>query len=398
MARGTNAKLRVLEKHKDNVHWKRALYYMYDTSKNYYCSPPNDLTFIDTEIVNYDQMFNLLDALSSGEFRGKVGKSMALQGSRDYGEILRLIMGGSLKSGVSTTSINKVYKNLIPTYPLMLAENAEVTRFPVWASTKFDGVRLIVRVENGKVTPRTRAGKFLDLQSLIISMKSLPNGVYDGELIMGNGRQASRTKITGAVNRILNGQMTDISGYTYQIFDYLTIAEWDMQYCDRPLLTRYSELNDISFSDEYIKRIEHKELLIPSDIDDMFKDHIARGFEGLILRYMDDPYVWKRSTMLIKQKATYTAVLRCADVIEGKGKFETLVGALVCEGMVEHNNKDVFVRVKVGTGLNDFDREAGAHSYIDHEIEVDYNDVVKAENNDYYSLFLPVYKRRVGGI
>lgn len=394
LASGTNAKLKILKQEAGNDTWLNVLRFMYDTSKNYYMSAPSDFTFIEKSDLDYNKMFLQLTLFETGNYRGNRGKDMALKLSREFGEILRLILTGSLKAGVSTTTINKAYPGLIPTFPLMLAENVKVPQLPVYASTKFDGVRLTTRVQDGIVSPRTRSGKFLDLQSLISSMKSLPNGVYDGELVHGSGRQASRTKITGSVNRILSGHMDDIEDYTYQIFDLLTLAEWDSRTCDRPLLTRLRELYDIDMSNEYIRSIQQKELLTAEDIEILFKHHIDRGFEGLILRYMEHPYEWRRTANLIKKKAVLGCVLKCVGVIEGKGKYAGMIGALVCEGYI--SNK--FINVNVGTGLNDFDRDMGEGYFINSDVEVDYNDIVIADGSSVYSLFLPVFKRVVGGV
>ena len=128
------------------------------------------------------------------------------------------------------------------------------------------------------------------------------------------------------------------------------------------------------------------------DIDEMFADKLAKGYEGLIIRALDDPYVWGRSAKLIKKKATKECILGCYDIVEGTGKYEGMIGSLRCSGLVE--GKDV--RVKVGSGLSDYDREMPPSYYIGRDIDVLYNDVVIAKKAAYYKLFLPRFKRVVG--
>ncbi len=392
-AKGRNAKIRILKQHEDNYIWKKALLYMYDSSKNYYVSAPSDYTFVK-DIQDYSGMFDILDRLSTGELRGRSGKLLAAEGSEKYGEIFRLILSGGLSAGVSTTTLNDLYDSFIPTFPVMLAEDSEISSFPVLASTKYDGVRLVVFIENGAVKPKTRSGKDLCLLSLIESMQIFPDGVYDGELVAGDGLQANRTGITGSVNSILKGSSTDIQGYTFVIFDYISLESWNIKLSNTSYLTRLGQLNDIAMPDMNIRIIENKELLNPNDTEILYQDRIAKGYEGLILRYPNDPYVWCRSPALIKKKAIKECILKCVAVTEGTGKYSGMIGALICEGHVE--GKDV--QVKIGSGLSKYDVEQPTEYFVNKRIEVLYNTVIKAENKQVHSLFLPRFKRVVGNM
>jgi hypothetical protein len=392
IAKGTNAKLKILKEHSDNEFWKSVLLAMYDTSINYYISAPNDNTFADYGTHYYSMLFSLED-LSKRKYTGNNAKRVALELSQQYGEIVRLILGGSLRAGVSITTINKAYPGLIPTFPVMLANKDAYIGLPLFASIKYDGVRLVVFVSDSDIILKTRSGKVLDLYSLQSAFKGCPQGVYDGELILGDGKQVTRTKITGFVNRILKGGTTDIpSEYKFMVFDLLTDKEWAEKVCYRDFLTRLHTLNEIQFDDQYIRSIGQEQLERHSDINDMHTRIYSEGYEGLILRNGKDEYVWKRSNRLIKIKTTHSCSLTCKAVIGGTGKYESMIGALLCEGVVE----DKFVVVKLGTGLSDFDRDMDDSYYVDSIIDVQYNDIVKAKNADHYSLFLPVFKRVMG--
>lgn len=392
-AKGRNAKIRILKQHENNYLWKKALLYMYDTSKNYYVSAPSDYTFV-SGIQDYSRMFQILDKLSTGEHRGRSAKLLAMEGSEKFGEIFRLILSGGLSCGVSTTTLNDLYDSFIPTFSVMLAEDSEVSAFPVLASTKYDGVRLVVFIKNGAVKPKTRSGKDLCLLSLIESMQIFPDGVYDGELVAGDGLQANRTGITGSVNSILKGSATDIEGYTFVIFDYISLDSWEIKLSTESYITRLGQLNDIAMPDMNIRIIENKELLNANDIELLYEDRIAKGYEGLILRYPNDPYVWCRSPALIKKKAIKECILKCVGVTEGTGKYSGMVGALICEGHVE--GKDV--QVKLGSGLSKYDVEQPSEYFVGRNVEALYNSVIKAENKQSYSLFLPRFKRVVGNM
>ncbi len=389
--RGTNAKLDVLKKHQDNEKWKQVLLAMYDSSINYYVSAPADMTFISDDIYLPDLMMDLYK-LSARVVTGNEARFHSRKMSRKYGEIVRLILKGSLSCGVSIKTINKAYPGLIPTFEVMLAKDVPNVRYPALASTKYDGVRLIVSVMDGEATPRTRSGKRLQVDSLINEMRTYPDGVYDGELVHGNGKQTARTSITGSVNRILKGSNTDIEDYKFMVFDYIELDSWENQTCSVPYLTRLSQCIENTTGGRYIEPCPSVTVNTGSELDEMYNDHIKRGYEGLILRYPEDMYEWKRTPALIKKKATNECVLECTEVNEGTGKYTGMVGALVCQGIVDGKE----VHVKVGTGLSDFDRDEDFDEYIGKRIEVLYNDIVQAENSDTYSLFLPRYKRVVG--
>jgi len=389
--RGRNAKLSILRKHKDNTLWKNVLVAMYDSSVNYYVSAPSDMTFVENDCAG---MFSILFTLSSRAVTGNNARALAIKGSKAYGEIFRLILKGSVNAGISVKTINKAYPCLIPTFDVMLAEKCKPTKFPVYASIKYDGVRVVVLKRFGDIQIRTRSGKQLYISSLTKSFEQQPDGVYDGELVMGDGLQVTRTGITGAVNKVLTGTMDDIEGYTFCIFDKLTNREWDNHTCVRSLSCRLSDLNENLIPDIYLRTVTQKPVNSHKEIADLFASVHERGYEGLILRYMDDAYEWRRTKALMKVKKTATAELTCVDVIDGHGKYENMIGAIHCIGTIKGK---YLIDVKVGTGLSDYARDMPHDFYVGYAIEVEYNDIIKAKNNDTYSLFLPVFKRVVGG-
>jgi len=389
IAKGRNAKLAILKKHSNNTLWKNVLVAMYDSSINYYVSAPSDATFTEGDC---NDMFDILHALSSRLVTGNKARALATQGSKAYGEIFRLVLKGSLGAGVSVKSINAAYPCLIPTFDVMLAEKNKPDEFPVLASIKYDGVRVVAFVDRGSVMLKTRNGKNLDIESLNNSMAKQTDGAYDCELVMGDGLQESRTSITGEVNRVLKGTSTDIVGCTLCIFDKLTLQEWESKECSRSLRSRLCALNEEIISDILIRSIRQKELNSHEEIESLFQDMYAMGYEGLILRYADGLYEWKRTKSLMKVKSTDSLFLECTDVIEGTGKYVGMVGSLVCTGMVN----DMVIKVKVGTGLSDIDRDKPFEYYIGSTIDVEYNDIVKAIGASHFSLFLPVFKRVAG--
>jgi len=89
------------------------------------------------------------------------------------------------------------------------------------------------------------------------------------------------------------------------------------------------------------------------ELNNLFTNTINQGQEGLMLKKWDSLYSFKRSNAWLKLKPVLDADLTCVDIIEGEGKYKGMVGALACEGFVD----GTFVKVKVGSGLTDMDRQ-----------------------------------------
>jgi len=389
-ARGSNKKLAILKKYKNNKYWLKTLQAMYDSSINYYTSAPDDLTFLDGTFLDYPEIFEVLEVLSSRKFTGKVAQAFAVECSQRFGEIYRLILGRSLKAGVSIITVNKAYPGLIKTFDVMLAKDVDLLKYPILASIKYDGVRVLAFVGvTGITSLKTREGKTLRIESLEKLLSGFAPGVYDGELVAGNGKQAGRTKITGQVNKCLLGTATDIEDSTFCIFDHLTHIEWREQKTERTYSHRLYFLKGEVKEEPGILLAKQYMLSKQEDVNRMYAFYLKLGYEGLILRYPDDAYIWKRSAKLIKKKATKECKLMCVGATKGTGKYEGLIGALICEGRVECKQ----VNVKLGTGLTDQDRELSVDDYKGYMIDVLYNDLVKAKKALVYSLFLPRFKR-----
>jgi DNA ligase-1 len=395
-ASGTNKKLQILKRYKNNDTWKQFLHYTYNPFINFHVSAQDSINFVG-DLDDYSGMFNILDSLSDRTFTGNSARQLAYEGSEKYGEIFRLALKRSINAGISTTTINKAYPKLIPEFNVMLAVNQDPVTYPVYASIKYDGVRCIVFVNKDSVEVLTRAGKKIYIPGLEKEMSQAPSGVYDGELVDKQGKQNNRTTISGFVNKSLKGASISYTDYHYVIFDYLTICEWTNQKSSTMYSDRYSFISDEFSKDkyEYCKPIVQSEVFNKDDIDSMFRILINDGFEGLILRYKDDPYVWKRSPSLLKVKSTKECVLTCVGTIEGNGKYAGMIGAISCIGELQ----GVPIKVDIGSGLSDYDRDKAPEEYEGKSIEILYNDIVSNKNNpNVYSLFLPRFKRIVGGI
>ena len=164
----------------------------------------------------------------------------------------------------------------------MLGTNVDLTKlkYPIYASTKLDGVRAIVC--NNAVY--SRSGKPIankHVQELFSKYHGL-----DGELIVGNpsDKKVFQNTVSG-VSTIEN--CPDVYFYA---FDY-----WDS---DGDLDTRYDKLiQTVGLNNPKVIIVE--QLLLPNEesLNTFEETCLADGFEGVILRYPEAKYKNGRSTI-----------------------------------------------------------------------------------------------------
>ena len=120
-------------------------------------------------------------------------------------------------------------------------------------------------------------------------------------------------------------------------------------------------------------------------------DAVAQGLEGIMIKSWDAPYECKRSSFWMKWKPVMTVDLNIVGFEEGTGRNAGRLGAIICEGT--DNDRDI--RVNVGSGLSDADRDEYWHSRDDlvgRVIEVA-ADAVTQNQDGTYSLRFPRFVR-----
>ena len=118
----------------------------------------------------------------------------------------------------------------------------------------------------------------------------------------------------------------------------------------------------------------------------------ARGGEGIMLNTASGLYEIKRSKQLLKVKHTEEYVLPIINVVEGTGKYEDAMGAIV----VAYKGN----AVGVGSGFTDAQRTEiweNADAYIGRKVEIEtFGESVNAQG--FVSLNCPIFKRFVGEV
>jgi hypothetical protein len=400
--RSTNSRLEkeaILKKHVDNSSLKSVMIRALASHIQYYQRkiPAYSTNGKNVELIEaLERMNDLADRKVTGNKAIEFLSNILSDVSADDAKVIELIIKKDLDCGVSTPTVNKIWKDLIPTFDTMLCTpmNDKVLAkmvYPAIAQKKLDGLRCNVVVNAGAVTFYSRNGKTFDLlgnlEKEFIEAAKGADVVFDGELLVSeNGVELDRQTGNGILNKANKGTISEAEAakITMTIWDVIPYNNWVEQKDPTPYVERFDYLTTLGLTG--------KLSVVPSFVVDsldearaIYEDYYAQGFEGIILKSMEAIWEPKRSQSQIKFKGEETTSLRVVAIQGGSvgSKYEGQIGALLCE------SEDGKVKVSVGSGLNDDDRKNG--DFLGKIIEVKYNTKIKSKGSDTYSLFLPRY-------
>lgn len=316
-------------------------------------------------------------------------------------DIVTRIISKDLKCGVSTATVNKIFPNLIPTYPVMLASGYSEKlmarmEYPAYVQLKLDGMRFNAIVENGKIELKSRNGKSIELHDVLnqafLAYAGTENCVFDGELIVkeADGSIMNRQKGNGILNKAVKGTISlkEANMVYATIWDIIPLQDFKVGVCNTPYVQRFSKLLGVDpyNSVRRISIIENHEVVSDDQANTLFQEYFNKGEEGIILKNINSPWEDKRATHQIKFKGELDCDLLCIDWQEGTGKNVGKLGALVLE------SADKKIRVNVGSGFTDEQRDKyTVDNTVGKIVAVKYNARIKDKNSDTESLFLPVF-------
>ena len=189
------AKKEIIKSYKGNDYIENALYYTYNPFLKYYVTSKSieKNSHLSTDYP-HDTIFNLLKHLDRRTFTGHEAIKMVngfITNHMQFKNLILSIIDRNLEIRASESVINKVIPNLIPTFDVALATKYE-PKFcdfenETWlASRKLDGVRCIIRKEEGSVIAYSRQGnEFTTLQKVLDDVAKWPgNFVLDGEICL----------------------------------------------------------------------------------------------------------------------------------------------------------------------------------------------------------------------
>jgi DNA ligase-1 len=209
----------------------------------------------------------------------------------------------------------------------------------LFVSDKLDGVRCIVACSPQSKRPyfMSRMGNVFESTSWISAdlrdaFERDPKLVLDGEIYT---HDKNFSEFIGAIK--VKKEHRDEKQKAQQ--QQLKFHAFDLLYADgidhtTPFTLRLNALERVlgrvTARSDKVALVEHR-LALKRDVDDELETALANGYEGVMIRVGDSPYEFgKRSTTLLKHKRMQDAEYQIVDVIEGNGRLEGMVGAIVC--------------------------------------------------------------------
>lgn len=280
--------------------------------------------------------------------------------------------------------------------PVMLVSpNKEIGRiqFPCFAQTKMDGMRGVIVKRDGIVIVFSRNGNTMTKldKHFEAVLSSVDDIVLDGELTVVDeeGNMLDRKTGNGILNKTVVETVSDeeVERIRFTAWDLIDVCDFDKGVDRRTGVERLARLRAIP-ANPLFKVVETFEIANLEEAQDLFKEQLAKGEEGIILKNNDHPWEDKRSKQCVKMKEVIEMDLKIVGFVEGTGKASGMTGSIQVE------NDDGSIKSNVGTGLDDatrIDIWGRQEELIGTIITVKCNGVISRKGADSKSLFLPVF-------
>lgn len=311
-------------------------------------------------------------------------KGMLMDYTFETSVLLMMIIEKDIRAGVGISTVNKARPGTLFEFNVMLASKFEPEKisYPVYVEPKYDGMRLLAITDADSSDFYTRTGKAvttvgldtqLALQDLFAQGTDIwrPKNkmVFDGEL-MGESFKETMEQARRKDGSFDKG--------VFYVFDAMPLEDFKkLKQKKRPMVSYEARRKALADVYRYVKGQAGIELP-PSyycrneaEVMHFYQSVRDRGLEGLIIKNPTGLYHPRRNRDWMKIKDAQTVDVPIVHAIEGTGKYEGMLGALVvdCEG----------VEVNIGTGFSDADRMTLWESFnngwlTDRLIEVEYHE------------------------
>lgn len=369
---GRNAKIQLLEKHKDNKTWSELLRFLLDSKVVTGISNAKLGKSVPAPLVCVGGLVGLFDYLRINNTGRDVDVAVVQELMRDfpaYAGLIGQLATKSLRLGVDAATVNKVYgKGFIDVFKVMLAEsydsNESFVRGKDFIITqKLDGLRCVAFVRrDDTVQFFTRSGEdYGELPDVAAELLALDvrDVAYDGELIA----KTDSTNVFDVFRETSSLARTDGAkrGLVYHIFDMLPLSEFLDGFSiarseDRKTNFWFRLFESASRGNKFNWICGVKELYVGKDlskIDEFAEQAAALGWEGVMLNIADAPYEAKRTKNLLKVKRFKTVDALVTGVYEGEGDFAGSLGGI----NVEFEHEGELFKSNCGTGFKKAERD-----------------------------------------
>ncbi|MBU2249239.1 MAG: hypothetical protein KKD77_21000 [Gammaproteobacteria bacterium] len=200
----------------------------------------------------------------------------------------------------------------------------------------------------------------------------------DGELYIHG---ASFEEIHSIVGRTVN-LSPDHREVKLYVFDLVS---------DQPQAKRFNELNKIEFPPELVR----VPTILAWNLEEIMRlndRYLNEGYEGIVVRHFEAPYIRRRSTFMMKFKPKRSDIYQVVgfkEEIDKNGKPKGRLGALVCQG-------GDGTQFSVGSGLTEEQRVnlwLTRDSLTEHDVKVAYQHLTSLQGVPRFPVFVELVER-----
>ena len=424
----TKAKQQLLEngdKQEYSVTLRGVLYYCYNPFLMFGLSEkilnntiPKTMTYA---IANEHEVFDVLDTLAQSnindELRILAKRLLMSIEDEQVRNMVQGIMVKDLKLGVNVTTLNKVFgKDFIPTFEVQLAESyakqkeGSLKNKEVWITTKLDGFRIVYDpIKNEFYSRKGQLYEGLDhlkdscykLSLRLMETAGLSELVMlDGELLHQpvEGLNSQELYALTSSTARKKGYHKDKEKLEFNVFDFIPVSEFQSGKTTMKYKTRRNHMDKVFNLWKYVG-IVPVYALYSGKFDEevlmnLLKQVELEGGEGLMIN-LDATYKTKRTKDLLKVKTFKDADVLVLDVVEGTGKNEGSLGAVLVQFLYDGKP----MTCEVGSGWYDSERSfywRNPDKLIGKIIEIRFFEVTQNQKDKtQYSLRFPTFAHRI---
>jgi ATP-dependent DNA ligase len=186
----------------------------------------------------------------------------------------------------------------------------------------------------------------------------------------------------------LHPQFDDIQLHLFDIVD-LNLPQWQR-------LRKLTELSE-GFRPGLVEVVTR----VAEDLDGILRiydEFISLGYEGIIVRHIDGPYVRRRSTFIMKfkpKKSDIYQIVGVKQMIDKDGNPKEMLGALICQA------QDTPETFGVGSGMDDEFRRAHwpedkAEELVGKSLLVEYQHITPGVGVPRFPVFVKILEKQGG--
>ena len=367
---GSNAKMDILRKYKDNAQLARVMYLAKSKRVKFYIKqiPEYESDYVSLSLTD---ALNELSVLSKREKTGHDAvehlQSILTHVSAEDAYVIERIIDKDLKIGMGTSNINKVFKDLIEKTPYMGAKAYSeklVNKLfekddALFSQIKMDGRYCNAIVRSGEVELESRAGETTHVGEALFldELARMDDGVFNGELTIdgldrytANGIIASIVDIEGKrEERGIDETQTKIDNFEkkhgpydqalfnirYTCWDRIKVDEYFDKISKNPYNYRFGALKDQIkiHNSTQVSVVEYRLVNSFAEATNHFQEALNEGLEGTVLKTWGG--IWKdgKPNHQVKMKLEINLDLRVKGFQYGKvgTKNENVIATIELE-------------------------------------------------------------------